>query len=72
MFGYDIQGRQPSVERLVVHLPGLNRIIFHEDDPLVSFVESSLQYKTMLTEWFVANQNHIDARSLTYLDFPTA
>ncbi|KAM0914328.1 hypothetical protein ACQ4PT_011536 [Festuca glaucescens] len=72
MFGYDIQGRQPSVERLVVHLPGMNRIIFHEDDPLVSLVDNSLRYKTMLTEWFVANQNHLDARSFTYLDFPTA
>jgi hypothetical protein len=72
MFGYDIQGRQPSVERLVVHLPGMNRVIFHEDDPLVSLVENSLRYKTMLTEWFAANQNHLDARSLTYLDFPTS
>ncbi|KAM0931492.1 hypothetical protein ACQ4PT_000481 [Festuca glaucescens] len=72
MFGYDIQGRQPSVERLVVHLPSMNKIIFHENDPLVSLVDNSLRYKTMLTEWFVANQNHLDARSLTYLDFPTA
>ncbi|KAM0864416.1 hypothetical protein ACQ4PT_043941 [Festuca glaucescens] len=71
MFGYDIQGRQPSVERLVVHLPGMNRVIFHEDTPLGSLVDNSFRYKTMLTEWFVANQRHVDARALTYLDFPT-
>ncbi|KAM0918646.1 hypothetical protein ACQ4PT_008729 [Festuca glaucescens] len=31
----------------------------------------SLFHKTMLTEWFVANENHPEARDLTYLDFPT-
>jgi hypothetical protein len=29
------------------------------------------KYKTMLTEWFVANQRYEDARLLTYLDFPS-
>jgi hypothetical protein len=28
--------------------------------------------KTMLTEWFVANQRHPDARNLTYCDFPSS
>ncbi|KAM0822262.1 hypothetical protein ACQ4PT_071604 [Festuca glaucescens] len=61
----------PSVERLVVHLPGMNRVIFHENQPLASLVDRSLFHKTMLTEWFVANENHPEARDLTYLDFPT-
>jgi hypothetical protein len=26
----------------------------------------------MLTECYVANQNHLDVRALTYLDFPTS
>ncbi|KAM0883810.1 hypothetical protein ACQ4PT_031390 [Festuca glaucescens] len=71
MFSYDIHGRQPSVERLVVHLPGMNRVIFHENQPLAYLVDRSLFHKTMLTEWFVANENHPEARDLTYLDFPT-
>jgi hypothetical protein len=40
MFGYDIQGRQLSVERLVVHLLGMNRNIFHENDFLTSLVDN--------------------------------
>jgi hypothetical protein len=71
MFSYDIHSRQPSVERLVVHLPGMNRVIFHENQPLASLVDMSLFHKTMLTEWFVANENYPEARDLTYLDFPT-
>jgi hypothetical protein len=27
--------------------------------------------RTMLTEWFVANQNYPDGRNLTYCDFPS-
>jgi hypothetical protein len=50
--------------------PGMNRIIFHEDDLLASLVDNSSFYMTMLTEWFVANRDHTDATSLTYLDFP--
>jgi hypothetical protein len=71
MFSYDIHSRQPSVERLVVHLPGMNRVIFHENQPLASLVDRSLFHKTMLTEWFVANENYPEARDLTCLDFPT-
>jgi hypothetical protein len=65
MFAHD------SVERLIVHLPAMNRIIFHEDDLLASLVDNLPFYMTMLTEWFVANRDHTDATSLTYLDFPT-
>lgn len=71
MFAFDMHGRQPSVERLVVHLPGMNRVIFHEDDELDTVVSNPNVYKTMLTEWFVANQENEDARCLTYLDFPS-
>lgn len=71
MFGYDIHGRQPSVERLAVHLPGMNRVIFRETDNLGHVINNPTAQKTMLTEWFVANQQHTSARSLTYLDFPS-
>ncbi|KAM0918645.1 hypothetical protein ACQ4PT_008729 [Festuca glaucescens] len=37
----------------------------------VELTNKSLFHKTMLTEWFVANENHPEARDLTYLDFPT-
>lgn len=28
LFAYNIHGRQPSVKRLVVHIPNMNRVIF--------------------------------------------
>jgi hypothetical protein len=49
----------------------MNRIIFHEDDLLASLVDNLSFYMTMLTGWFVANRDHTDTTSLTYLDFPT-
>ena len=71
MFGYDIHGRQPSVERLVVHMPAMNRVIFHETDDLERVLSNPSAHKTMLSEWFVANQQHLSARTLTYLEFPS-
>ena len=52
----------------------MNRVIYGEDDSLADIVNNPNKYKTMLTEWFVANQHYSsdpDARSLTYIDFPT-
>lgn len=71
MFAYDIHGREPSVERLIVHLPNMNSVIFSESDELDRLVNNPSICKTMLTEWFVANQRHPSARSLTYLEFPS-
>ncbi|KAM0915483.1 hypothetical protein ACQ4PT_010818 [Festuca glaucescens] len=71
MFAFDIHVRAPSVERLVVHLENMNRIIYSQDDNLADVVRNPSKYKTMLTEWFVANQRYTDARELTYLQFPS-
>lgn len=71
LFAYSIHGSQPSVERLVVHLPNMNRVIFAETDSLGNVLEDSSSTKTMLTEWFATNRKHVSARSLTYLDFPS-
>lgn len=71
MFAFDIHGREPPVERLVVHLPNMNRVIYHENAGLHDIVHDPLRYNTMLTEWFTANRLHADARTLTYLEFPS-
>ncbi|XP_073359941.1 uncharacterized protein [Aegilops tauschii subsp. strangulata] len=71
MFAYSIHGREPSIERLVVHLPNMNRVIFAETDNLGNVLNNPFASKTMLTEWFVANQEYTSAKSLTYLDFPS-
>jgi hypothetical protein len=49
----------------------MNRVIYRESDDLADVVENPNKYKTMLTEWFVANQRYPDARTLTYIDFPS-
>ncbi|KAM0844935.1 hypothetical protein ACQ4PT_056727 [Festuca glaucescens] len=56
MFAFDIHVRAPSVERLVVHLENMNRVIYSQDDNLADVIRNPNKYKTMLTEWFVANQ----------------
>jgi hypothetical protein len=71
MFAFDIHVRAPSVERLVVHLENMNRVIYSQDDNLADVIRNPNKYKTMLTEWFVANQRYTDARELTYLQFPS-
>ncbi|KAM0874511.1 hypothetical protein ACQ4PT_037356 [Festuca glaucescens] len=70
-YGFDIHSKQPSVERLVVHLLGKHVVRFRALANLHALVNNSLLQKTMLTEWFVANARHASARSLTYCDFPT-
>jgi hypothetical protein len=70
-FAYDIHVREPYIERLAVHLPKTNRVIYSESENLADVVGDPKKYKTMLTEWFVANQRYRDARNLTYIDFPS-
>ncbi|XP_044406347.1 uncharacterized protein [Triticum aestivum] len=72
IFGFEIHFKMPSVQRLTVHMPGMNTIYYRAGADLTKIVDSDFLRKTMLTEWFVANEMFEDARSLTYCDFPTA
>jgi hypothetical protein len=40
MFAFDIHVRAPSVERLVVHLENMNRVIYSQDDNLADVVRN--------------------------------
>jgi len=71
IFGFDIHRHYPSVERLAMHLPGENNIPFDEDDDIADIASQEFRRKTMLTEWFVANQQHVTGRHLTYCEFPS-
>ncbi|XP_048541098.1 uncharacterized protein LOC125520269 isoform X4 [Triticum urartu] len=72
IFGFEIHFKMPSVQRLTVHMPGMNNICYRTGADLTKIVGSDFLQKTMLTEWFVANDLFEDARSLTYYDFPSA
>jgi hypothetical protein len=63
--------RTPSVERLVVHLPLMNNIVYPENRPLVDIVEEPRSSQTTLTGWFAANKKFPSTQDLTYIEFPT-
>lgn len=67
---YDIHHTDPSVERLPVHLPLQNNVIYSEDDNLEEVIEDPRNMTTKLTAWFDANMQHPAARQHTYIEFP--
>ena len=71
IFGFDIHRHYPPVERLPVHLPDENNITYDIDADMEQIANSEFLRRTMLTEWFVANQRYPTARELTYLEFPS-
>ncbi|XP_019189692.1 PREDICTED: uncharacterized protein LOC109184103 [Ipomoea nil] len=71
IFGFDIQFRNPSVERLSFHLPNEQSIIFHDDDLVNDVVNRPTVAQSMFTAWFEANKKYAAGRQLTYSQMPT-
>uniref|UniRef100_A0A0A9Q0U2 Uncharacterized protein n=1 Tax=Arundo donax TaxID=35708 RepID=A0A0A9Q0U2_ARUDO len=71
IFYFDIHRHYPPVERLPVHLPNENNITYPAHANMSQVVSDEFLRRTMLTEWFVANQIHPAARNLTYCKFPS-
>ncbi|XP_019175431.1 PREDICTED: uncharacterized protein LOC109170736 [Ipomoea nil] len=71
LFGFDIQLRAPSVERLSFHLPNQQSMVFTDDDPVENIVNKPTIAQSMFMEWFEANNTFPDARELTYVEMPT-
>ena len=59
------------MERLAVHLPLMNSVVYPADQPLANIVDDPRYMQTTLTEWFTANTIFPAARELTYIEFPT-
>ena len=68
---FHIHFREPSVERLSVHLPSDQNVVFRETDVLNHVVNHPNLESTMLTQWFQTNVQDLDARELSYVEFPT-
>ena len=66
----DLHEEKPDVQRLQVHLPQQNMVIFNDGDDIQNVVNNERNQKTTLTEWFTANQLHANANGLLYMDFP--
>ena len=71
LYGFEIHCKYPPVERLPVHLPGMNLITVHEEQSLEEARDDPNSGKTMLTEWMVENQRSERGRDLTYCEFPS-
>jgi hypothetical protein len=71
IYAYEIHRHYPAVERMPVHLPNENYITYNAGANMAQILSEPLLRKTILTEWFVTNTNHHDARELTYCEFPS-
>ncbi|XP_019166702.1 PREDICTED: uncharacterized protein LOC109162455 [Ipomoea nil] len=71
LFGFDIQLRAPSVERLSFHLPNQQSVIFADDDPVENIVNRPTIAQSMFLEWFEANKTFPETRKMTYAEMPT-
>jgi hypothetical protein len=71
LFEFDIQYREPAVERLSFHLEDEQIITFKDSDYLDNVLQRPDITKTKFTEWMKTNEMSNTARSLTYCDFPT-
>nr|GEU54236.1 DNA helicase PIF1, ATP-dependent [Tanacetum cinerariifolium] len=71
IFDVPIHIREPTVQLLNVHLENMQRFDFCKSDTLHIIVNLPEKKKMKLTEWFVYNNENVDGRYLTYLDFPS-
>ncbi|CAH9134654.1 unnamed protein product [Cuscuta epithymum] len=70
VYGFEIQYKNPPVERLSFHLPNEQSIVFNDDQPLDLVVNTTSVRDSMFTAWMEANKTYPEARSLTYSEFP--
>ena len=67
---FPIHSRSPSVERLQIHLPLHQNVVYSGNESLPSILKKPGIEKTMLTEWFTRNRIDHEARQLYYSEFP--
>jgi hypothetical protein len=63
---YDIHYMDPSVERLPVHRPFENNVVFTEDDDLEEILDNSNNVRIKLTSLLETNNNNSSATNYTY------
>jgi hypothetical protein len=70
LYSFGIHSKTPSVERLAVHLPNMNCVLFKKQANLSDVVANEFLQRTTLTEWCKTNQKYPEAQNLTYCEFP--
>ncbi|XP_026419934.1 uncharacterized protein LOC113315906 [Papaver somniferum] len=67
--GFEIHYRNPSVERLPLHLEG-EQLVYHNDtNDLRDVLDKADPDASKIIQWMQANRNHEDARQWTYVEF---
>ena len=70
IFSFDINYREPSVERLNFHLEGEEPIVFEENEELEEIINKPHIHDTKFLAWMEANKIYPEAKDLTYGEFP--
>ncbi|KAJ1689867.1 hypothetical protein LUZ63_014022 [Rhynchospora breviuscula] len=66
LFQYNIHYSHPTIERLPIHLPFENNVVFRDSQPLSEVAMNPASRRTRLTAWFDLNVSDPAARLLTY------
>ncbi|XP_074359274.1 uncharacterized protein LOC141698468 [Apium graveolens] len=69
IFAFDIHSHWPSVERLLIHLPGEKHVSFKAGDVLEDVCDKEISKKTKLEAWFDVNQTFPNVRNYSYSEF---
>ena len=70
IFSFDINFREPSVERLTIHLENEQGVVYNDNDDLEEVIANPIIQATKSLAWFDANRIYPEARNLTYSQFP--
>lgn len=70
IFSFDVNYREPSVQRLSFHLEDEHSVIYGDDDDLEEVVNNPIIHKTKFLAWLYASSIYPEARYLTYNQFP--
>ncbi|XP_042005880.1 uncharacterized protein LOC121754618 [Salvia splendens] len=71
IFGFEIQYKDPPVERLSFHLSDQQHVIFDEAADLVTVLNRKTIHESKFLAWMEANKIYSQGRDLTYGEFPT-
>ncbi|KAH7665557.1 DNA helicase protein [Dioscorea alata] len=71
LFEFPLHHREPSVQRLLIHLPEEHNIYFSDKQFIPNIISIPGIETTMFTEWMATNKLDERGRSLLYTDFPT-